>query len=197
MHLGDPIGESDETFWKRELRDQATLLYSMIEEVDLAKRARAVELTFDEATNLVVPVHALRKLQTEILDRQAAGEWIGWAWPRLVAHQRAELDAFWARLNGHPVSAAQELAFLGDHAAFIGALLDPTEREKFSELAAIGDGLLRACSCDDPLVEGRPYAVQLDTFLGDLSGVAHVIHPVLLAHTRREGQRFLGQEKLP
>ncbi len=117
--IGDPENESDLVFGARQAHDTCSLLYNMIEDSDLAKRARSLELTWDETPpevpRLVVPVFETRKLLSEIITRQDKGEWLGWAWPRLTQHLRGELDCFWGRATGREPDAQLQLQFLAYH----------------------------------------------------------------------------------
>lgn len=232
--LGNPTTESEAEFWTRQLCEHSLFLHLMIEDADLAKRAKALELAFEnvrkllpgktapeQANSLTFPVHELRALKTEILDRQLRGEWLGWAWPRFIEHVRAELDYAWSRIVGMPQDPQTELCtwlgFMADHAAFAAQLLDPTEAEKIRQALMIENHLADAgCQCvpepiappDVPvsgcqastlatlLTLSKQRGQELDAYFKNLgvgtSKVRSIIHPVLAIHVVREGQRFLG-----
>lgn len=218
-NVGSPFTESDAEFWSRQLQEHAKFLFLLTENNDLARQAKSLDITFEDTRKamegkspqeqlgmLAFPVLKLRQLKVEILNRQLAGEWIGWALPGFVEHLLQELDYFWAKSTGANISGAEELSlwskFMADHAAFVARLLDPSEVEKFDQaLLAQNYFLDLQCSgCDQTLPTlvqlGKQAGQELDQYFSTLGvgtpQLRSAIHPVLAIHIIREGRRFLA-----
>ena len=232
--LGDPTGESNAVFWTAQSRDHAQFLFLMIEDNDLARRAKSLQLTWEnvqkvlpgktpqeQAGLMVYATKETRGLLTEIIDRQAKGEWLGWAWPRFVEHLLAETDYAWRVVSGqlqHPeIELCTWLGFMADHAAFAAQLLDPTEAAKINDALRSQSTLSKlGCACS-PTTLAPPQAPvntcasstlatlltlskkagdDLDAYLVNLGvgtpKLRSIIHPVLAIHVVREGRRFLS-----
>jgi len=232
--LGNPTGESNAVFWARQEQEHCLFMFLMIEDNDLARRAKSHQLTWENVQKVLpgkspqeqagLMVHAFketRALLVEIIDRQAKGEWLGWAWPRFVEHLLAETDYAWRVVSGqtqHPeIELCTWLGFMADHAAFAAQLLDPTEAAKINEALMAQSKLSKlGCACS-PAALAPPQAPvnscasstlatlltlskkagdDLDAYLVNLGvgtpKLRSIIHPVLAIHVVREGRRFLA-----
>jgi hypothetical protein len=216
--LGNPTQETDVEFWARQLHEHAVFLYLLIENNDLARRAKSIDVEFtnilpklvgksvpEQVKLLVLPIRELRVLKTEVLNRLATGEWLGWAWPKFVEHIRAELDYAWARMTTKILDPRDELCrwewFMSEHATFASKLLDPTEVSKTGQadtLASQFATLGASCASDTMgtlLAMSRERGTELDSYLTTLGAGApnlrSILHPVLAIHVVREGRRFL------
>lgn len=206
--VGEPMRESDVTFWARQFSEHALFFSLGIEDQNLRQQATALHADWERArpsltAGTIMPLAvSLRAYKTELLARLDRGEWLGWIFPLFVAHTRRELDLFITHLNG-TVPAQQDtiewLRFMAEHAAFAAHLMDPTEASKIRTALAAVRGLEQIRNaCITHGVSGQILTLsnhageQLDQFVGrDLPKARSVIHPVLATHVLREGRRFL------
>jgi hypothetical protein len=164
-------------------------------------------------TNLV---NHTRYVKTRIIDLQQQNVWVGWLFPEFVVHIRDELDYFVNRFND-TISPDAERVFWteinAEHLAFTAHLLDTDYNQsrsvvdsalKLSDegLAAIGNvkktppiDLLQMAELSRRF-DHLSYAYRTNTLSAGLwnggtptSGAS--IHPLLIAHVIREGQRSI------
>lgn len=232
--IGNPAAESDAEFWARQMQEHAMFLFLLIENNDLARRAKSIDLTWgnvrpllsgktrQEQTRLLAfPMHELRVLLAEIVERQAKGEWLGWAWPRFIDHLLEELDYAWSVVSGRPQNPEEVLCtwlgFMADHASFAAHLLDPSESRKIQQALSAQQVLAQlGCACSRPplpppaapvsgcqaatlgtlLTLSKKAGADLDNYFANLGvgtpQLKSIIHPVLAIHVVREGRRFLA-----
>lgn len=216
-------------FWSRQLEEHGLFCSLGLDPEDLKKEAADLQSqwkTFrdkipagtpspDQAAELTTEsidlATSLRGFLTEVYDRQAGGEWLGWLFPTFVDHIRREGDYFVGRVSGTSGSGpgslpgiADELCtwlrFMAEHAIFAAHLLDPSEvtlivqaqalSEKFQELKG-------GCRDMTPqlLSLSRRAGGLLDLYFAKsgigTSQVSSVIHPVLALHVVREGRMFM------
>lgn len=144
--------ESDFEFWTQQFQTECKLLFNYLEDSDLAKQAKSLMLTFEnyrkalkgkplpeQVGELAFPVLELRKLVSTVLQKQRAGEWVGWVVPSFLEQILTEAEYFWKSLTGVTISLDEHLKYwLG--ALFYGIdsltrLLDASEISKLNQLA--------------------------------------------------------------
>jgi|GEM_PF-2598313 len=198
-------------FWSKQLSEHALFLHLGLEDTNatLKNRALALHKKFesfrrDMKLDAILPLcKELRGFKEEVLNRLVKGEWIGWIFPLFARHILLELDYFVDKLNGIVYSDREEVVFWDvincEHAGFAAHLLDPTERDlsrKGNRFSKKFERLVR--SEKDMMVRmSLQSAKELDEYnkqaqVGITSNtVKSVIHPVLIDHVIREGQRSI------
>lgn len=144
-----------------------------------------------------------RAFQIDILNVLYSGKWIGWIFPLFVNHITLELDYLVDKLNNIAYTPEDEIMFWNrinsEHAAFAAHLLDPSERELFLKA---DDMSSRLHDLQLPKSEKEMWlniSLKAGRELDELNKQARagakankvlsVIHPVLLDHVIREGER--------
>ena len=130
--------------------------------------------------------------------------WMGWMFPTLVEHIIRELNYAHAKINGLQVSIENEVNFWRlinkEHALFTAHLLDPSESDLIQVAYSLAKKIENDDTCESQLFIkiSLHNAEKLDEFhrqgksLLDKNQVRSIIHPVLLSHVIREGQRSVG-----
>lgn len=208
----------DIRFWSRQLAEHALFLHLGLEVEPYKSRAgdlyqhwialldelRSTESTEAAKGMLWRPVVDLARFKQAVLDRQRAGEWLGWLFPLFVDHVLRELQYFVARVWGGGLPPTEtycdNVTFMREHAEFAAHLLDPSA----TELIAPAEGLAEAFASLKPgcagltpgyVTLGRQAGRDLDAYLRtqpvSAASGRSVIHPVLAEHVIREGERFL------
>lgn len=145
----------------------------------------------------------LRAYKKAVLKAVLAG-WSGWLYPSFVQHVLLELDYHVQNINGVKRAPAKEVEFWniinGDHANFAKHLIDPTEVqlvEQADQLAKQFAQLGKTVRSEDEMMiqlslnatkELDAYGRQAQAGIKNRS-IRSIIHPVLIAHVLREGQR--------
>lgn len=202
-------------FWVRQLSEHALFLHLGLEDKKLKKQALHVHKKFEkfreefnnnpldiELMNSALPlIKKERHFKVNVLKRLNNGEWIGWIFPLFVNHTILELDYLVDKLNGIQMTFAEELEFWNrinsEHAAFAAHLLDPQERESVRTADAQSEKFktLPQDEIDMWLKLSLEASKELDAFNKKArtagKGIKSVIHPVLLDHVIREGERSI------
>lgn len=210
IKMEDPRDEVE--FWSRQLSEHGLFFYLGIEDAALKKRGLEIHKKFEKFrkgmndTNLsdVLPLaQELRAYKIDVAKTLDSGKWIGWTFPAFVKHVTQELDYFVDTLNAVPSSKEEELNFWNhinaDHAAIEAHLFDPSEvtlTKKASNLAE----KIYSLEDDDFAVFADlslKAAKELDAFnkegksLSEKAQLQSVLHPVLVDHVIREGERSM------
>lgn len=210
----------DIRFWSHQLSEHALFLHLGLEVEPFKSRAKALHDDWEHARSALVtaptleaakaiasgPTTNLATFSQDIVNRQLAGQWLGWLFPLFVSHTLRELKYFVARVweGGltRETTYCQNVVFMREHAEFAAHLLDPQAAELIRTAHSIGDqfgGLGAGCKALTPaLVElGLKAGHELDQYLRTqpISPKNSVIHPVLAEHVVREGERFLATMK--
>lgn len=139
------------------------------------------------------------------------GQWIGYVYPSIVTHYLLELQYLQNKLTEYATgqsltTADEEIRFwqklAADHAAVIARLLDPSEIVRFKNTVAFSElfnNLLANRESDLELESMVLLTLEnnetLNQIFGDIQDgilsaeVQSVIHPALIAHIIREGER--------
>jgi len=159
-------------------------------------------------------INHTRYIKTRVLDLQKQKIWTGWLFPDFLDHLIAELDYFVARFND-TIPADMERLFWdeinAEHLAFTAHLLDTDYKtrsvvskalslsdEGWTMLAPIKDvpiDLLQMAQLSRRF-DHLGYANRTNDFYAELwnngnPATGSNIHPVLVAHVIREGQRSI------
>jgi hypothetical protein len=142
-----------------------------------------------------------RNLQMRIVTLLEEGKWVGWLYPAFLNHITLELDYVVDKLNGIQYSPEEELSFWnrinGDHALTTSHLLDPSELDNVNKSAdtAMEFNAIPKTEKDVMLRLSLHATKELDAFnkKAKIKGpdVKSIIHPVLLDHIIREGERSI------
>ena len=204
-------------FWARQMSEHALFAHLGLEDPDLKEAALEAHERFEayrqefndkprqhdfEFVNTILPMlKDLREFQIKVLNLLDQGKWIGWIFPLFVNHITLELDYFVDKLNGIKYSPDDEVLFWNrinsEHAAFAAHLLDPSERELFLKADKMSVLFNRIPKSEKEMMIrlSLKASKQLDKFNKDAQAagkaVKSIIHPVLLAHVIREGERSI------
>lgn len=199
-------------FWSRQLSEHALFLHLGLEEPSLKLRGKMLHNQFEtfrkhmNSRNLayILPLtKKLRDYKVDVLTALNSGKWIGWIYPGFAKHITLELDYFVDKLNGIPYSDQDEIAFWNminsDHAAFAAHLLDSSERELFEKADALSQKISNIVKTEkDMLLQiSLKAAKELDAYNRTAqkgiknNTVKSIIHPVLIDHVVREGDRSI------
>jgi|GEM_PF-6832209 len=216
MHIKiNPKAAANEIdFWVRQLSEHALFLHLGLEDKKLKKEALRLHTKFEHfrrkfneehrdihLMNSVLPlIEKEREFKVQVLNRLESGEWLGWLFPLFVNHTILELDYLVDKLNGVSYGFQEELQFWNrinsEHALFASHLLDPKERtlmlaadaaaQKFNQTGGEYNTMLQL---------SLRASKELDAFNKEAraagKNVQSVIHPVLLDHVIREGERSI------
>lgn len=199
-------------FWSRQLSEHALFLHLGLEEqpfkdqgLELHKKFEQFRDTMSDETlqNILPLAKELRDYKINVLTTLNSGKWLGWIFPQFARHIILELDYLVDKLNAIKYSDKDEVAFWnvinGEHAGFAVHLLDPSERKLFDQ----GDKLSKKIgkivkSEKEMLVQiSLKAAKELDEYnkaaQAGIKGnkIKSVIHPALIDHVVREGQRSI------
>lgn len=203
-------------FWSHQLSEHALFLHLGIEDsglkargLDLHKRFEAFRSSLSDKTTIaqmekILPlVKELRAYKVEVLTRLLKGEWIGWIFALFARHIILESDYFLDKLQGIAYSDREEIAFWniinGEHASFAAHLLDPSERDLSQTADNLSQKIAKIVTSEDEMMAqiSLKAAKELDAYnraaqkgIGKHT-VQSVIHPVLIDHVVREGQRSI------
>lgn len=195
--------QDDIQFWSRQMREHALFLSLMLEDVALKAQAvrlqnlwRAVETGQDR--NLPAALNEIILFKKVVLDRLMKGEWLGWALPAFVSHILFEAEFFRARVF-HSTTAQQDLTamvrIVKEHTQVAPKLLNPGQPSAETEAATLATRLAKlqsACSSSffGECSSRQADLAQADTFFRvKVPQRLNIVHPVLLAHIVREGER--------
>jgi hypothetical protein len=209
------IASNEIDFWVRQLSEHALFLHLGLEDKKLKKQALHLHKKFEkfreefnndpfdmDSMNSVLPlIKKERHFKVNVLKRLNNGEWIGWIFPLFVNHTILELDYVVDKLNGIQMTISEEIEFWNrinsEHAAFAAHLLDPQERESVLAADAASEKFktLPNDEIDMWLNLSIAASKELDQFNKKArtagKNVKSVIHPVLLDHVIREGERSI------
>jgi len=202
------------SFWSRQLSEHALFFHLGLEDTGsvLKNRALALHKKFEGFRKDISPAtmaailplcKELRAFKEEVFAKVNGGEWVGWLFPLFVRHVLLELDYFVDKLNGIEYSDREEVVFWDiincEHAGFAAHLLDPTERDlsrkgnrfskKFAKLVRSEKEMMMRMSLQSAK-ELDEYNKQAQVGI-KAKTVKSVIHPVLVDHVIREGQRSI------
>ena len=211
-----PTVAADEIdFWARQMSEHALFLHLGFDDPAFKAEASALHKQFEkfrtlfnknpnnrELMNGILPLlEQERRFQIKTLQALDEGKWIGWIFPLFINHITLELDYFTDKLNGIKYSPQDEVLFWNrinsEHAAFAAHLLDPAERKLFlkaDQLSVKFDKIPKS-EKEMMLRLSLKASKELDklnkTARAAGKTVKSVIHPVLLDHVIREGERSI------
>ena len=201
-------------FWARQMSEHALFAHLGLEDPDLKDAALKTHLQLENfrkrfnanpndlnLMNQILPMlKAEREFQIKVLQLLDSGKWVGWIFPLFMNHVTLELDYLVDKLNGIKYSPQDEVLFWNrinsEHAAFAAHLLDPSERKLFLKADELSMKFNLPKSERDMMIKiSLKYSKELDQFnkTAQKAGktVKSIIHPVLLAHVIREGERSI------
>lgn len=207
---------SDEiNFWVRQMSEHALFNYLGLEDPNLKQESLDLHTSLEgfrkkfnnnpfdlKLMDTVLPLlEKERKFQIKVLSMMDEGKWVGWIFPLFENHITLELDYLVDKLNGIKYSAQDEVLFWNrinsEHAAFAAHLLDPSERDLFLKADQMSEKFynIPASEKDMMMRISLQYSEQLDEFnktaQSNAKTIKSVIHPVLLEHVIREGERSI------
>jgi hypothetical protein len=209
----DETAADEIDFWARQMSEHALFFYLGFVDGPFKDEALALHKTLEkfrrefnknqydaELTNSLLPLlERERDFQIRVLKALDSGKWIGWIFPLFVNHTTLELDYFVDKLNDIKYSPQDEVLFWNrinsEHAAFASHLLDPSERELFlkaDKLSTEFDAIPkseREMMIRLSLMKSKELDQFNKTARAEGKQVKSVIHPVLLDHVIREGER--------
>lgn len=215
IKINPEIAANEIDFWVRQLSEHALFLHLGLEDKKLKKEAFQLHTKFEHfrrkfnaeirdmcLMNSVLPlIEKEREFKVRVLNRLEAGEWLGWLFPLFVNHIILELDYLVDKLNGVTYSFSQELQFWNrvnsEHALFASHFLDPKERSHILVADAVAQKLNQTNDQEytTMLQLSLNASKELDAFNKQVrasgNGVQSIIHPVLLDHVIREGERSI------
>lgn len=202
-------------FWSRQMSEHALFSHLGLEDPDLKDEALQTHLILEKfrkqfnnnpedlsVMNEILPIlQKEREFQINVLKTLDEGKWIGWIFPLFINHVTLELDYFVDKLNGIKYTPQEEVLFWNrinsEHAAFAARLLDPSERALFlkaDKLSMKFTGIPkseREMMIKISLIASK----ELDAFhkaaQKSEKTIKSIIHPALLAHVIREGERSI------
>jgi len=212
IKIANAMAQNEIAFWSRQLSEHALFLHLGLEDSGstLKNRALALHKKFEGFRqggmnpDAILPLcKELREFKEQVFSRLNGGEWIGWIFPLFARHVLLELDYFVDKLNGIEYSDREEVVFWDvincEHAGYAAHLLDPTERtlsrkgnrfsKKFSKLVRSEKDMMVRMSLKSAQ-ELDEYNKQAQAGI-KTNTVKSVIHPVLIDHVIREGQRSI------
>lgn len=202
-------------FWSRQMSEHALFAHLGLEDPELKQKALETFLAFEDfrkkfkqnprdmrLMNSILPLlEKERAFQVEALKMIESGKWIGWIFPLFLNHVTLELDYFVDKLNGIKYSPEDEVLFWNrinsEHAAFAAHLLDPSERELFVKADQMSLKFMNIPKSEKEMMIRLSLVAskELDEFNKKAQSagkaVQSIIHPVLLAHVIREGERSI------
>lgn len=196
-------------FWSRQMSEHALFLHLGLEEAPLKERGMQIHNKFEafrkkmNQAEILPLCKELRDYKIEVLSTLNSGKWIGWIFPQFARHIILELDYFVDKLNGIAYSDQDEVAFWnvinGEHAGFAAHLLDPSEITLFKKADKLMNKFAKIVRTEkEMLIQiSLQSAQELDEYNKTAQSsikankVASVIHPVLIDHVVREGQRSI------
>lgn len=206
------VAKDEITFWAHQLSEHALFLHLGLEDKELKRRGMELHKKFENFRKNMTPdnmadvlplAKELRAYKIEVLSRLTAGEWIGWIFPLFARHIILELDYFVDKLNGIAYTDRDEIAFWnvinGEHAGFAAHLLDPSERALFEAADGLAKKFEKMVTSEQEMFAqiSLQAAKELDDYNQKAEAgikankVASVIHPALISHVVREGQRSI------
>ncbi len=214
IKVAPEIALDEVNFWARQMSEHALFLHLGIEEPTLKKQGLALHKRFEafrkalkqnpRIIGAILPLtKKLRAYKMQVLKTLNSGQWIGWIFPLFARHIILELDYFVDKLNGIPYSDRDEITFWniinGEHAGFAAHLLDPSERELFTKGEDLSQKFENIVKSEKEMMLqiSLKAAKALDAYnktareAAGKNQLRSVIHPVLLNHVIREGQRSI------
>jgi len=215
IKVAPEVAANEIDFWARQMSEHALFAHLGLEDPSLKQTAlethQALEdfrskfnqdpNDIDHMNTLLPLLKAEREFQVAGLKAIESGKWIGWIFPLFLNHVTLELDYLVDKLNGIKYTPKEEVIFWNrinsEHAAFAAHLLDPSERELFlkaDEMSVKFDKIPK--SEKEMMIRlSLKASKELDKFnkTAQAAGktVQSIIHPVLLAHVIREGERSI------
>lgn len=215
IKVAPEVAANEIDFWARQMSEHALFAHLGLEDPDLKETAlkmhkelETFRAKFNEDTNdinhmntLLPLLKAERAFQISGLQAIEAGKWIGWIFPLFLNHITLELDYLVDKLNGIQYTPTEEVIFWNrinsEHAAFAAHLLDPSERELFLKADEMSVKFTNIPKSEKEMMIRLSLnaSKELDEFnkTAQAKGKAiqSIIHPVLLAHVIREGERSI------
>jgi hypothetical protein len=209
------VAANEIDFWARQMSEHALFAHLGLEDPALKQTAlethQALENfrakfnqnpnDIDHMNSLLPLLKAEREFQVGGLKAIESGKWIGWIFPLFLNHITLELDYLVDKLNGIKYTPKEEVLFWNrinsEHAAFAAHLLDPSERELFLKADKMSVKFDKIPKSEKEMMIrlSLKASKELDKFnkTAQAAGktVKSIIHPVLLAHVIREGERSI------
>lgn len=215
IKVAPEVAANEIDFWARQMSEHALFAHLGLEDPSLKQAAlethQALEVfrskfnqnprDIDHMNTLLPLLKAEREFQIGCLKTIESGKWIGWIFPLFLNHITLELDYLVDKLNGIKYTPQEEVMFWNrinsEHAAFAAHLLDPSERELFLKADKMSVEFDRIPKSEKEMMIrlSLKASKELDAFnkTAQAAGkaVKSIIHPVLLAHVIREGERSI------
>lgn len=197
--------EDDIQFWSRQMTEHGLFLNLMLEEPTLKAQALQLHQLWQNVmlgqADLGMALDELIAFKQDLIARQTRREWIGWALPSFIKHILMEAEYFKSRLT-IGTTAYQDINILvrivKEHAMVAPKLVDINQPRAEGQLGSIAGMLAQTqAMCSHGLEKQciRHATANLEVadefFVRKAPAAINVIHPVLLAHIVREGQRAL------
>jgi hypothetical protein len=209
------IASDEIDFWARQMSEHALFFHLGFEDaqlkqeaLDIHKKLEQFRTDFNESPQDMALMNTLlpllqeeRAFQIKCLKVLDEGKWIGWIFPLFINHTTLELDYLTDKLNAIKYSPEDEIVFWNrinsEHASFAAHLLDPSERELFLKADKLSMKFNKIPKSENEMMLNLSLKAskELDAFNKTARSagkkVKSVIHPVLLDHVIREGERSI------
>jgi hypothetical protein len=203
------------SFWARQMSEHALFNHLGLEDAELKKEALDIHKSLESfiakfnkdphdtkhMSEILPLLKKEREFQVKVLKTLSESKWIGWLFPLFENHLTFELDYFVDKLNGVPYSVEKELYFWNrinsEHAAFSSHLLDPSERKLSFQAQVLSDKFFNLPPADTDMMvylslkAGKELDVFYQKAKAHSSSIKSIIHPSLLDHDKREGERSI------
>lgn len=211
--------EDDRVFWVRQIMEHQyfmTLYFSESEVIDMVRTMldRWNEIFQTEGTRdaigdleLISVMSDTIEMQSELLMRLKNGEFLGAVYPSLLEHFNEETEYAIDKVAGNEISDEEEYRFWndvsGDHAMLDAHMLDPKDGKDVEIARELGGEfhLLKDSPEWETVSRSGLNAIQLSVKLNEELNKFHriaeiekppsIIHPLLLEHMLREGERAM------
>lgn len=207
-------------FWGHQLSEHALFLHLGIEDKELKNRGLVLHNKFEsfrknmkhenisikQMEKILPLIKELREYKIEILSKLLEGQWVGWIFPLFARHIILESDYFLDNLQNISHTREEKVAFWniinGEHAGFAAHLLDPSEEDLVDKAYELSKEFGTSVESErDMMVQiSLRNAASLDKYnreaakgIIDDKSIMSVIHPALIKHVIREGERSIKE----
>lgn len=201
-------------FWARQMSEHALFLALGLDDLKLKREGIRLHMTFEnyrrrfsqtpstKVMNSILPLlDNLKAYKQRVLDTLNQGRWIGYIYPAFVEHTLLELNYFADKLKGKGFKPDQEIAFWNkersDEAAVAAKLLDPSEEELAKQSREISLKIKTLPKSEEDMMiklslkaydEFDKFGKKIEIGM-KAKKLKSIIHPLLLEHVKREGER--------
>ena len=216
LAVSEEVAADEINFWALQMSEHALFLYlglvdeklktcglQLHKEFENYRQLIKSQPTMENYRKIMPLLHRLRAYKLAVYNTLNTGKWIGWIYPAFAEHVLLELDYFLDKLTGRQFTAADEIAFWNkERSGEVGLtahLLDPSEQKLVKQAMELSFKIKCPPKSEEEMMVGlslKNYK-ELDAFNKQAqtamanNAVKSIIHPVLLDHIVREGERAI------